>query len=461
MLFNSYIFIFLFLPFALLGWWVLDSPRVRLAFITFASYVFYGWWNWHFLPLMIASTTVDYIAGDRIASSDNEKTRKLWLAGSLTFNLSILGFFKYCNFFIQTLNTGARSVDASWHLHALNIILPIGISFYTFNSMSYTIDIYRKIVRPAQSPLHFSAFVALFPHLIAGPIVRYSDIEDQLARLKTRLTHSQAATGIFFFVAGMTKKVLIADRFAKNADMLFLSPSGAGAVAAWAGVLSYTFQIYFDFSAYSDMAVGLAHFLGIQFPQNFNSPYKAVNIVDFWRRWHISLSTWLRDYLFIPLGGSRGSDIETIRNLTITMFLGGLWHGADWTFVVWGLYHGALLAAHATIRRWGWTLRSTFISRLVTFLLVSIGWVFFRANTFTTASQVLRGMCGLNGLSPDPQYLGAYVRLGGAAVIIFFLPNTWEIRLKPNLLYAYALAVAMTAAVLMLGNASPFLYFQF
>jgi alginate O-acetyltransferase complex protein AlgI len=461
MLFNSYIFLFLFLPATLLGWWSLRSPRARLAFITLASYVFYGWWNWHFLPLMIASTTVDYIAGDRIAASDNSKTRRLWLVGSLTFNLGILGFFKYCNFFIDTVNKGSHDFHASWHLNALNIILPIGISFYTFNSMSYTIDIYRRIVRPAQSPLHFSAFVALFPHLIAGPIVRYSDIEDQLAKLKIRLTNQQAATGIFFFVAGMTKKVLIADRFAKNADMLFLAPSGAGVLAAWAGVLSYTFQIYFDFSAYSDMAVGLAHLLGIQFPQNFNSPYKAVDIADFWRRWHISLSTWLRDYLFIPLGGSRGSDLETIRNLTITMFLGGLWHGADWTFVVWGLYHGVLLAGHASLRRRGWTLHSRFLSRFATLFLVVIGWVFFRANSFTAAAQVLRGMFGWNGVLFDHQYLGSYVRLAAASAIVFLLPNTWEIKLKPQLRYAYAMAVVMIATILMLGNASPFLYFQF
>jgi alginate O-acetyltransferase complex protein AlgI len=461
MLFNSYIFIFAFLPIVLCGWWLLRGSKVRLTFVTLASYFFYGWWNWHFLPLMIASTTVDYIAGNLIAKSDEERRRKAWLACSLAFNLSILGFFKYCNFFINTLNTGLHALHSPDSISLLHIILPIGISFYTFNSMSYTIDIYRGIVRPAPSPLHFSAFVALFPHLIAGPIVRYADVGDQFLNLKTRLSNSQAATGIFFFVAGMVKKVLIADRFAKGADSFFASPLGASASTAWTGVLSYTFQIYFDFSAYSDMAVGIAHLMGIQFPQNFASPYKAVNIADFWRRWHISLSSWLRDYLFIPLGGSRGTILQTARNLTITMFLGGLWHGASWTFVVWGLYHGILLGGHATLRRLGWTFGPRICSQIATFLFVVVGWVFFRATTFTSAISVFRGMFGLNGFWPAPGSLNSLIRLIAGASIVFLMPNTWQIKFKPRLSLAYGMAVAVMLAILMLGNASPFLYFQF
>jgi alginate O-acetyltransferase complex protein AlgI len=347
------------------------------------------------------------------------------------------------------------------HLPMLNIILPIGISFYTFNSMSYTIDIYRRVVRRAPSALHFSAFVALFPHLIAGPIVRYADIEEQFARLKTRLSSAQATTGIFFFVTGMAKKVLIADRFAPTSDALFAAPFNVGAIAAWAGVLSYTLQIYFDFSAYSDMAVGLAHMMGIQFPQNFNSPYKAVNIADFWRRWHMSLSTWLRDYLFIPLGGSRGSNFETLRNLTITMFLGGLWHGASWTFVFWGLYHGFLLAGHATLVRLGWTPKSAIVSRMITFLAVVIGWVFFRADTFKAATAILGGMFGANGISQWSPYVGTYALLAAAGTVVFLLPNTWEIKFQPRVTYAVAFAATLVLAILFLGKASPFLYFQF
>lgn len=343
MLFNSYIFVFVFLPLALLGWWQLRHTAARLVFLTLASYLFYAWWDWRFLPLMIASTTVDYIAGQHIARSDDSRTRKLWLVCSLSFNLTILGFFKYYGFFARSANTVAESMGLIGFAPVLNIILPIGISFYTFNSMSYTIDIYRRIVKPAKSVLHFSTFVAMFPHLIAGPIVRYADIEDQFNDLKSRLPWHQASVGIYFFVMGMAKKLLIADQLAPQVNAYFAGPQGQGMAAAWIGALGYTFQLYFDFSGYSDMAVGLAHLLGIQFPQNFNSPYKAENIGDFWRRWHMSLSTWLRDYLFITLGGSRGTTLATARNLFITMFLGDYgtapigpsWSGACTTACCW------------------------------------------------------------------------------------------------------------------------------
>ena len=400
--------------------------------------------------------------GNLIARSNEERRRKAWLACSLAFNLSTLGVFKYCNFFINTLNTGIHAVHSQVYISLLHIILPIGISFYTFNSMSYTIDIYFGVLRAwLLLAVALLAFVALFPHLIAGLIVRYADIEDQFLNLKTRLSNSQAATGIFFFVAGMVKKVLIADRFAKGADSFFASPLGASASTAWIGVLSYTFQIYFDFSAYSDMAVGIAHLMGIQFPQNFDSPYKADSIADFWRRWHISLSTWLRDYLFIPLGGSRGTTLQTVRNLAITMFLGGLWHGASWTFVIWGLYHSILLGGHATLRRLGWIFGPRICSQIVTFLFVVLGWVFFRATTLASAILVFRGMFGLNGFWPAPGSLNSLARLTVGASIVFLMPNTWQLKFKPSLSLAYGMAVAMMLAILMLGNASPFLYFQF
>jgi alginate O-acetyltransferase complex protein AlgI len=462
MLFNSYVFIFCFLPAALMGWWLLRGTSLRLIFITLASYVFYSWWDWRFLPLMIASTTVDYIAGGRIAASDSVPVRKRWLVYSLTFNLAILGFFKYYGFFADSVDRVATGMGIAPLLPVLHLVLPIGISFYTFNSMSYTIDIYRRLVRPAKSALHFSAFVALFPHLIAGPIVRYSDIEDQFARLKDRLSGAETSLGIYFFVIGLAKKMLIADRLAGPVAVFFDGPGRHGLVPAWLAVLGYTFQLYFDFSGYSDMAVGLAHLLGIQFPQNFNSPYKADNISDFWRRWHMSLSSWLRDYLFIPLGGSRGSVARTTLNLGITMFLGGLWHGANWTFVIWGLYHGVLLGGHALATRRGWVPQSRLEGRILTFFTVMLGWVVFRAESLGRAREIFAEMAGAGGLGSVHFFRANYIAsLALAAILAFFFRNSWEIKIEPRRTYAYALAVMLIGAVLLLGRGSPFLYFQF
>ena len=464
MLFNSYIFIFVFLPIVLLGWWSVRRNAPRLAFLTLASYIFYGWWDWRFLPLMWISTGVDWWAGQKIAASEDTGYRKRWLAVSMTFNLAILGFFKYYGFFANSVNAVAEQMGKAGWIPTLNIILPIGISFYTFNSMSYTIDIYRRIVKPAKSFLHYSTFVALFPHLIAGPIVRYSDIEDQLNALKTVLPWDEAATGIYFFVIGMAKKLLIADQLAGPVNGYFAAPGGQGAAAAWLGVLGYTFQIYFDFSAYSDMAVGLAHLLGIQFPINFNSPYKAHNISDFWRRWHISLSTWLRDYLFIPLGGSRKGIARTAVNLFITMFLGGLWHGANWTFVCWGLYHGVLLAGYHLLRQRNLVPKSVALSRAITFLMVVFGWVFFRAATLTQAVGIFKEMFGASGLGDLhlARLNGFYIlSIIFAWAIANFAPNSWEIKFEPKPRYAYALALILVWTILLLQKESPFLYFQF
>jgi alginate O-acetyltransferase complex protein AlgI len=460
-LFNSQVFLFVFLPPMLAGWWFLRGDRWRLLFLTLMSYAFYGWWDWRFIPLMIASTTVDYVAGSRIDASADPATRKRWLVSSLTFNLAILGVFKYYGFFVSSVNAVAVAMGVPALFPVLRIVLPIGISFYTFNSMSYTIDIYRRRVKPAQGLLHFSAFVAMFPHLIAGPIVRYSDIEHQFAKLQRTLTASEASVGVFFFVSGLAKKLFLADRLAPLVDQYFASPGGPMGTA-WLMTLGYTFQLYFDFSAYSDMAVGLAHLLGLQFPQNFNSPYKAVDMQDFWRRWHMSLSTWLRDYLFISLGGSRGGPFKTLRNLMITMFLGGLWHGAQWTFVVWGIYHGVLLVVNYGLQRASWVPSRRWLARSATFIAVVFGWVLFRSVSLPGALHVWSAMVGAGGFAagalPPVSYLAV---LTLSAVIAFAAPNTWEIKFQPRPLTAYALAVAFAVAVLCLENPSPFLYFQF
>jgi alginate O-acetyltransferase complex protein AlgI len=307
----------------------------------------------------------------------------------------------------------------------------------------------------------------MFPHLVAGPIVRYADIGPQLEWLPRRLETDRAWRGLCFFALGLSKKVLLADLIATRiVDPLFGAPATLGTAAAWLAALAYTLQLYFDFSGYSDMAVGLAHLLGLDFPQNFNSPYKAANIAEFWQRWHMSLSTWLRDYLFIPLGGSRGSKLATARNLAITMLLGGLWHGAAWTFVIWGSYHGALLGGRAWLRaRWpAHTPRRVGVA--LTFLAVLLGWVIFRAPTAGTALMMYRAMLGLApgvgmgaGLGGITAVGVGLVVLGGA--IVFLRPNTWEMTYRPTTPAALALGLLLFACLLRLGNPSPFLYFQF
>ncbi len=461
MLFNSYIFLFAFLPLVLAGWWGIPSLRLRLMFLTLSGYVFYAGWDWRFLPLLIASTTVDYVAGQKIAASEDPSVRKHWLVFALTINLAILGFFKYYGFFANSLNRVLQAWGIQFAAPVMEIVLPIGISFYTFNSMSYTIDIYRRVVHRARSALHYSAFVALFPHLVAGPIVRYADVEAQLNHLRRKLPSQEAATGIWFFVCGMAKKVLIADQLAGPVDAFFANSSGQGILITWLAVLGYSFQLYFDFSGYSDMAVGLAHLLGIQFPRNFRMPYQAEDIAEFWRRWHISLSTWLRDYLFIPLGGSRLGLGRTAWNLTVTMFLGGLWHGANWTFVVWGLYHGVLLALNYFARQRGWMPASSAQRRAVTFLAVTVGWVFFRSTSLAQAGEILGAMLGANGLGDIPMDVVFLGWLMLAAAIAHLGTDTWEVRWQPRLAYAAAASLALTLSILLLDRESPFLYFQF
>jgi alginate O-acetyltransferase complex protein AlgI len=460
-LFNSHVFVFCFLPLVLLGWWGLRSQTLRLGFLAVASYVFYAWWSWHFVPLLFATTTVDYVAGQAIARSDDARRRRLLLTSALSINLALLAYFKYVGFFLHSANGIGALLGLGHPFPGLRVLLPIGISFYTFNSMSYTIDVFRRRVRPAAHPLQYAAFVSMFPHLIAGPIVRYADIEEQLRRLAPRLTAALAAPGLFFFSTGLVKKVVIADSLAPHVDRLFHAHASLGLVSGWAAGLGYSLQLYFDFSGYSDMAVGLAYLLGFRFPQNFDSPFKALNISDFWRRWHMTLSFWLRDYLFIPLGGSRHGRLRTLRNLGTTMFLGGLWHGAAWTFVAWGLLHGGYLVVHNLCRNAGLTPSSVALNRTLTFVCVVAAFVIFRAPSLGDASDVLRAMAGLNGL--DAGRTGVRLLLGLAALVAFVnvAPNTWQLGLRWRPAYGAVLGAAAASAVLMLSAPTPFLYFRF
>src|SRR5579862_6237216 len=466
MLFNSYAFLFAFLPCVLVGRWALRTKNQRLLFLTLASWFFYAWWNWKFLPLMLSTTSVDYIAALAIHRTEVARRRNLWLIGSLAVNLALLGYFKYAGFFFSSLDGIGKALGAPVDLPSLNILLPIGISFYTFNSMSYTIDVWRRKVTPTKHVLEYTTFVALFPHLIAGPIVRFADLQPQLRLPRPKLTSDAAGIGCYFLVCGLVKKLLLADQLSPHVDNLFGHPHQLGFVSAWAAALGYSLQLYFDFSGYSDMAVGLAWLIGFRFPQNFNSPYKAVNVSDFWRRWHMSLSAWFRDYLFIPLGGSRRGAKRTVANLVITMFLAGLWHGAAWTFVVWGLVHGAALGIHGVLKRAGLTPSSTVVNRVLTFLYVISAFVIFRAPNLHVAGTIfarMLGSAGVESFSTLQSLLpGRFVIL--MLVLLVFVqvaPNTWQLKIKPRLVYGLATGTAFAAAVMSIAVPHPFIYFQF
>jgi alginate O-acetyltransferase complex protein AlgI len=466
-LFTTYSFLFGFLPIVLLGWWSLRRRNLRLAFLTVASWLFYAWWDWRFLPLLIGATTVDYVAALMLAKTDDVRRRRAILVVSLSVNLGILFFFKYTSFFLTSLNGIGSLAGLDEPLPVLYVLLPIGISFYTFNSMSYTIDVFLRRVEPTRNMLEYTTFVALFPHLIAGPIVRFTDIAHTLRRPALRLDSAMAAAGLFFLGCGLVKKLLIADRLDPFVDGLFASPDSLGFLEGWAAAVGWTLQLYFDFSAYSDMAIGLALLLGFQFPQNFDSPLKAQNISDFWRRWHMTLSRWLRDYLYIPLGGSHHGLWRTVLALSITMFLGGLWHGAAATFVVWGIIHGTLLAGHAVLRNAGLTPRSVILNRTITFLAITAAFVVFRAPDLDAAGSILASMSGFNGVSgANADVLLPLEFLGlVAALLVFvnFAPNTWEVRenVRPRIRYGLALGIATAIAVMTIAAPQPFIYFQF
>lgn len=488
MIFPSQIFLLVFLPAVLLGWYALRATRARLALLSAASYLFYGWWDWRFTLLLLASSVVDYCCARRIARAREFAKQEMeatnhagrgWLIVSIVSNLGVLAFFKYAGFFAESINAVTEAVGAGRTLPVLEIILPIGISFYTFQTMSYTIDVYRGRCGLAKDFLLFATFVSLFPQLVAGPIVRYAEMEQQFRELPhRRISYPRLADGLWLFVIGLVKKVWIADLFAPVAAGAFDSPRPVQFFTAWAGAIAYTLQLYFDFSGYSDMARGLGKLLGFELPINFNSPYKARNIAEFWNRWHITLSNWLRDYLYIPLGGSRGTIGKTVRNLFLVMFLGGLWHGAAWTFVLWGLYHGTLLGLYAAWKSIDGRRAPSLLAVPGTMFLVVIGWVLFRADSISAAGEYYAAMFGLRGWEPLSYYsatlglnlpavYGAFGGMHGVAslaavtLLAFFAPNSQSLRRPDHPLAAVALALIVVVTITTLEAEAPFLYYQF
>jgi alginate O-acetyltransferase complex protein AlgI len=421
------------------------------------SYVFYGVWSVKFALVMFITTSVDYFTAKKI--EDDPGRRRFWLVVSLVSNLGVLAIFKYANFFIDTVNAFVPRPLVP----TLNVVLPIGISFYTFESMSYVIDVYRGKVRAARRIIDYVHFVTMFPRLIAGPIVRYSDMEAQLNSLRQRPGADTVMEAARFFVLGLCKKILVADIIAAHlVNPLFAEAQSLTLVTGWVAALGYTVQLYFDFSGYSDMAVGLALLMGLELPRNFNLPYAARNPVEFWRRWHISLSSWLRDYLYIPLGGNRGTWGFIARNLMITMLLGGLWHGAGWTFVLWGAWHGLGLV----FMRLGPVQSVTLPKQAavaLTFLFVVIGWVMFRADSIPQAVLVYKAMTGFSGAGLG--WLGVH-----PAIVLFLVAavalSMWRDTYDTAILFcgrtgAMVLGLLFVVCITRLGAPSPFLYFQF
>jgi alginate O-acetyltransferase complex protein AlgI len=469
MQFNSSVFaLFFVVLLALYG--AIRNAGARKSLLLVASYLFYAQWDWRYLSLLVLSTGVDYVAGARMQVSTEQWRRKLWLLASLLTNLGVLATFKYGNFLLGSLTPVWESLGIDVPL--LPTEIPVGISFYTFQTLSYTIDIYRRKTQPTKSLLDFALFVSFFPQLVAGPIVRSTEFLPQLKSMQD-LRAERVASGLQRFLLGLFKKVVIADNVALFVDNVFASPGDHGALTLWCGAWGFALQIYCDFSAYTDMALGAARAFGLNLPENFNAPYLSRSITEFWRRWHMSLSSWLRDYLYIPLGGSRLSALKTYRNLMATMLLGGLWHGPSWTFVLWGGLHGLFLALERLVKvkvepdaARAWT-PGAVLRWLFTFQLVTLTWVVFRASDFAELGIYLERML----TAWDGPNHGAQMGLRWAGVLALLCVGQWltqrfEWRSKvwdrsPALLQGAVLALILLLVSAFQTEGVAFLYFQF
>ena len=467
MLFHSVSFFYLFAAaFAL--YWTLRSQRARMLVLLCASIVFYAGWNAWLVGLVLGTALFDYWIAIRIEDTDDPRRRRLYLCASLCVTLGLLAFFKYTNFVVSLGWPLAHALGAAGAAPFFHIVLPLGISFYTFETVSYVVDVYRRRLPAERKLLDYSLFLLFFPHLIAGPIVRPADFLPQL-RVLQRFDWTRMELGLRFFVLGFVKKAVIADQVALLVDPIYAAPADYSTGALWAATIAYAIQIYCDFSGYSDMAIGCAHAFGLRLPQNFDLPYFSLNIAEFWRRWHISLSTWLRDYLYIPLGGNRGSSAATYRNLLVTMLLGGLWHGAAWTFVFWGAYHGALLALHRALPWPRWLDAPAFapLRAGVTFACVCLGWVLFRAHSLADAGTIYaRLLAPSEGVALSPEVTFAFALVLAVVLAAHLLGRFADVdalaRRLPVPVAAAAFATALLAAqLLMPDEGGAFIYFQF
>jgi alginate O-acetyltransferase complex protein AlgI len=461
-LFNSFPFLYLFLPAVAVGYYAVPRHRLRLLLVVVASYYFYAYADWWFPALMAGSTAISYTAGRVLERSASPKRRKLVLATGIAGVLALLAYYKYTAFVggyaLSFVHVITQQSFPGLHSFVNSIALPIGISFYTFEGISYLVDVYRGDLEAERDPLRFAFFISFFPHLIAGPIVRYGILRPQLEQ-KHRFDPDRVRSGLMLFTLGLAKKVLLADALAGWVDHYLATPGSIGFVNAWACAVGFGFQIYFDFSAYSDMALGLARIFGIELPWNFDRPYRSASPTEFWRRWHVTLSTWLRDYLYISLGGNRKGARRRDANLLATMGLGGLWHGASLNFVAWGLYHGGLLVGTHHGRRLGVRVPRV-VAVALTFTLVVIGWVLFRMHSASDIGGVYAGMLGLHGLGGVPGHLMLYLLV--SAVIVWGLPEEWRWPVAgwgPVRVAAVAVLFVVSAASVYTSH--PFIYFRF
>jgi alginate O-acetyltransferase complex protein AlgI len=487
MLFNSYELIFVFLPITFFIYFYLNHKRLIEAskgFLVCSSLLFYSWWNVAYLPIILASMLFNYAIGKKLNKTSKDKrirsSKKPILIFGIVFNLSLLGYFKYADFLIENFNLAFDS-----NVELLQLALPLAISFFTFQQIAYLVDSYKQETKEYNF-LNYALFVTFFPQLIAGPIVHHKEMMPQFAKIRNKVkNYRNIAMGLFIFSIGLFKKVIIADTFAVWATQGFDVATTLNLFEAWATSLSYTFQLYFDFSGYTDMAIGLALLFNIRLPVNFNSPYKATNIQDFWRRWHMTLSRFLRNYVYIPLGGNKKGEFRTYNNLMATFLIGGLWHGAGWTFVFWGFLHGIALMVQRFWSKLGFKLW-TWLAWLITFNFVNIAWVFFRAKEWNDAIKVLDSMFSLDNIVLRPvlesrlsfltEYgieFGVMFGVQGTSYVavwvvftlflVVFTKNSIQLmnNLKQNTFYALITAFLIVVALYDMNKISEFLYFNF
>lgn len=475
MVFSSLTFLLYFFPIFLVVY-SLAIKKLKNPILLFSSILFYSWGAPKFIFAILLTTTLDFYLVNFIENSNTEKRRKFFLVLSLILNVGMLFYFKYCNFFIENFNHAFSSIGVK-EVQWTKIILPIGISFYTFESLTYAIDVYRRVHKPLTNFWQYQMYILLFPKLIAGPIIRYHEISDQIADRSANENAENRLSGFYRFVIGLSKKVLIANVMAAKADEIFSLPiSQLNSTMAWIGILSYTFQIYFDFSGYSDMAIGIGKMLGFKFPENFDNPYTSKSITDFWRRWHMTLGNWMRNYLYIPLGGNKvKSNFRLYFNLWIVFIASGFWHGAAWTFIFWGMYHGLFLVLERIFLNKLYAKLGTFIPMLITFILVCIGWVFFRADTLGFAFKFIKKMFiwkwSLSSMTFTKEYLFFFAL---AILFSFFIVLPFGKKIQSKIYFSSFSSsqhIVMTCLVLCLyvvsvsaiagSDFNPFIYFRF
>jgi len=473
--FSSITFLVYFLPFVILLYHF-TGRKYKNFFLLVASIIFYAWGAPRFIFVILGTTLVDFLLVSEMDKSTDDRQRKLIMLFSISINLGLLFYFKYCNFFVDNANQILSFFNVE-PVHILKIILPIGISFYTFESLTYVVDVYRRVHKPLTNFWHYQLYIILFPKLIAGPIIRYHEIADQIPDRSAQDTIDNKLLGFFRFTLGLSKKVFIANTMAGYADSTFNIPiEKVSAATAWIGSLAYTFQIYFDFSGYSDMAIGLGRIFGFRFPENFDNPYTSKSITEFWRRWHITLGNWMKNYLYIPLGGNRvNSKARMYVNLWVVFLASGFWHGASWTFIFWGAYHGAFLVLERIFLLDVYKKIGKGPSMLITFLIVMVGWIFFRAESMEKAFGIIQKLYSVNyGMPPGYFNNQFFFYLALAFLFSFFTSvNAGEriqqkvynlnVGLYGTMIYCFISCVLFTLAVASIAatNFNPFIYFRF